>query len=133
MSFRCAFKVAPILVLLILFSFANAKKSAAVTKLQIGVKHKPESCELQAQKDYCLWVSSVYISCHSFMQGKLTDGTIFGNSFERGDPIEFELGSDQVIKGLFRLATAHSFLLKRGPLLICIMTRLLFVILDGVQ
>ncbi|CAI0426384.1 unnamed protein product, partial [Linum tenue] len=33
------------------------------------------------------------------LQGKLTDGTVFDSSFERGDPIEFELGSGQVIKG----------------------------------
>ncbi|KAK4482974.1 hypothetical protein RD792_010148 [Penstemon davidsonii] len=31
--------------------------------------------------------------------GKLTDGTVFDSSFERGDPIEFELGSGQVIQG----------------------------------
>ncbi|MCL7038587.1 hypothetical protein MKW94_006592 [Papaver nudicaule] len=31
--------------------------------------------------------------------GSLTDGTVFDSSFERGDPIEFELGSGQVIKG----------------------------------
>lgn len=34
-----------------------------------------------------------------FYQGKLTDGTVFDSSYERGDPIEFELGSGQVIKG----------------------------------
>nr|KAJ0194101.1 hypothetical protein LSAT_V11C800437450 [Lactuca sativa] len=33
------------------------------------------------------------------MIGKRTDGTIFDSSFERGDPIEFELGTGQVIKG----------------------------------
>lgn len=32
-------------------------------------------------------------------QGKLTDGTVFDSSFERGDPFEFKLGSGQVIKG----------------------------------
>ena len=32
-------------------------------------------------------------------QGQLTDGTVFDSSFERGDPIEFELGSGHVIKG----------------------------------
>lgn len=37
---------------------------------------------------------------HSSWQGKLTDGTVFDSSFERGDPIEFELGSGQVIKGI---------------------------------
>lgn len=34
-----------------------------------------------------------------FFQGKLTDGTVFDSSFERGNPIDFELGSGQVIKG----------------------------------
>ncbi|KAE8692132.1 Peptidyl-prolyl cis-trans isomerase FKBP2 [Hibiscus syriacus] len=33
------------------------------------------------------------------LRGKLTAGTVFDSSFERGDPIEFELGSGQVIKG----------------------------------
>lgn len=54
----------------------------------------------------------VYKSCHSFLQGKLTDGTVFDSSFERGDPIEFELGSGQVIKGLCALTTTHCFLQK---------------------
>jgi len=39
---------------------------------------------------------------HGFLhllQGSLTYGTIFDSSFERGDPIEFEIGSGQVIKG----------------------------------
>ncbi|PPS18606.1 hypothetical protein GOBAR_AA01993 [Gossypium barbadense] len=108
MRFSRALKVAPILLLLlILFTFANAKKSADVTQLQIGVKHKPKSCEFQAHKgdrikvhyrgiDLDSFVGVLY--CHKWM-GKLTDGTVFDSSFERGDPIEFELGSGQVIKG----------------------------------
>ncbi|KAE8675165.1 Peptidyl-prolyl cis-trans isomerase FKBP15-2 [Hibiscus syriacus] len=71
MNISCALKlkVSPIVLLLVLFSLANAKKSGVVTELQIGVK------------------------------GKLIDGTNFYSSFERGDPVEFELGSGQVIKG----------------------------------
>ncbi|XVF81250.1 hypothetical protein PTKIN_Ptkin15bG0140700 [Pterospermum kingtungense] len=90
MSFSCALKVASVLLLLILFTFASAKKSGDVTELQIGVKHKPTTCEFQAHK-------GDRIKVH--YRGKLTDGTVFDSSFERGDPIEFELGSGQVIKG----------------------------------
>ncbi|XVE63537.1 hypothetical protein DITRI_Ditri07aG0027800 [Diplodiscus trichospermus] len=35
---------------------------------------------------YLLWLIAV-------ANGKLTDGTVFDSSFERGDPIEFELGA----------------------------------------
>lgn len=44
----------------------------------------------------------------SFLQGKLTDGTVFDSSFERGDPIEFELGSGQVIPGVLQLHRSNS-------------------------
>ncbi|XP_002534360.3 peptidyl-prolyl cis-trans isomerase FKBP15-1 [Ricinus communis] len=81
---------ASIFLFLVLFGLVSAKKSGDVTELQIGVKHRPESCELQAHK-------GDRIKVH--YRGKLTDGTVFDSSFERGDPIEFELGSGQVIKG----------------------------------
>ncbi|PWA88995.1 FK506- and rapamycin-binding protein [Artemisia annua] len=79
-----------LLILLIAATFVSAKKTADVTELQIGVKFKPTSCEIQAHK-------GDRIKVH--YRGKLTDGTVFDSSFERGDPIEFELGSGQVIKG----------------------------------
>ncbi|CAK9188581.1 unnamed protein product [Ilex paraguariensis] len=90
MSFSCVMNAAPILFLLVLAALVSAK-SGDVKELQIGVKYKPESCEIQAHK-------GDRIKVH--YRGKLTDGTVFDSSFERGDPIEFELGSGQVIKGV---------------------------------
>ncbi|PIA35900.1 hypothetical protein AQUCO_03400055v1 [Aquilegia coerulea] len=90
MKFCNLFTLASVLTLFILIATVAAKKSGDVTSLQIGVKHKPASCDIQAHK-------GDRIKVH--YRGKLTDGTVFDSSFERGDPIEFELGSGQVIKG----------------------------------
>ncbi|KAF5193427.1 Peptidyl-prolyl cis-trans isomerase [Thalictrum thalictroides] len=90
MKFCNLFTVASVLTVCILIATVAAKKSGDVTSLQIGVKHKPASCDIQAHK-------GDRIKVH--YRGKLTDGTVFDSSFERGDPIEFELGSGQVIKG----------------------------------
>ncbi|KAL0692460.1 hypothetical protein Bca4012_059640 [Brassica carinata] len=54
------------------------------------LRFKPKTCEIKAHK-------GDRIKVH--YRGKLTDGTVFDSSFERGDPFEFKLGSGQVIKG----------------------------------
>ncbi|XAR58764.1 Peptidylprolyl isomerase [Bertholletia excelsa] len=90
MSFSCASKAVSLLLLLILATLVSAKESGDVTELQIGVKYKPKSCDIQAHK-------GDRVKVH--YRGKLTDGTVFDSSFERGDPIEFELGRGQVIQG----------------------------------
>uniref|UniRef100_A0A6M2FA22 peptidylprolyl isomerase n=1 Tax=Populus davidiana TaxID=266767 RepID=A0A6M2FA22_9ROSI len=90
MGFNCASKATAIFLLLSVSTLVSAKKSGDVKELQIGVKYKPETCEVQAHKGDSIKVH---------YRGKLTDGTVFDSSFERGDPIAFELGSGQVIKG----------------------------------
>ncbi|KAJ7961617.1 Peptidylprolyl isomerase [Quillaja saponaria] len=92
MNFSRAMEAAPVFFSLffLLILVVSANKSGDVTELQIGVKHKPQSCDLKAHK-------GDRVKVH--YRGKLTDGTVFDSSFERENPIEFELGTGQVIKG----------------------------------
>lgn len=66
------------------------KAEQRVTELGIGVKFKPEVCELKAHKGDL--VSVHYI-------GRLSDGTQFENSYDRRQPLDFKLGTGSVIKG----------------------------------
>lgn len=54
------------------------------------MQHKPSECATKAQ-------AGDKVSVH--YEGRLTDGTVFDSSYERGDPISFGLGGGQVIKG----------------------------------
>ncbi|GMH32445.1 hypothetical protein BSKO_00279 [Bryopsis sp. KO-2023] len=65
-------------------------KEKDATSLQIGVKFKPESCPMKAQKG-----DQVYVH----YKGMLTDGEEFDNSYKRDEPIDFKLGSGMVIRG----------------------------------
>lgn len=60
-------------------------------KLHIGIKKRAENCERQAKKGDSL---------HMHYRGSLKDGgTEFDNSYKRGQPLIFTLGTGQVIKG----------------------------------
>ncbi|CAA7023724.1 unnamed protein product [Microthlaspi erraticum] len=90
MSSASAMKAVGVFVLLSALTLAYAKISADVKELQIGVKFKPQKCDIQAH-------TGDKIGVH--YKGMLTDGSVFDSSYDRGDPIEFKLGAGEVIPG----------------------------------
>lgn len=58
--------------------------------------------------NFCL-SRSYKLKIHLSLQGKLTDGTVFDSSFERNNPIDFELGGGQVIKGKQTATNSSSY------------------------
>lgn len=68
-----------------------AEPKQNVGKLHIGIKKRADNCERQAQKGDSL---------HMHYRGSLKDGgSEFDNSYKRGQPLIFTLGTGQVIKG----------------------------------
>ncbi|KAJ8427168.1 hypothetical protein Cgig2_024700 [Carnegiea gigantea] len=67
-----------------------AESRMATPWLPARITYKPPSCEIKAN-------TGDRIKLH--YRGQLTDGTVFGSTYETADPVEFELGSEDVIQG----------------------------------
>ena len=85
-----AFFVCIISTLVELVDNNDSKSNLKVKKLQIGIKKRIEGCEVKSKKGDVL---------HMHYKGMLEDGTEFDNSYKRGEPLSFTLGSGQVIRG----------------------------------
>ncbi|OAV91597.1 hypothetical protein PTTG_04247 [Puccinia triticina 1-1 BBBD Race 1] len=77
-----------ILLLALIQSFALA--SEPKKQLQIGVKYKPDKCDIKTQ-------NGDHLSMH--YTGTLESGEKFDSSRDRDQPFEFTLGKKQVIAG----------------------------------
>ncbi|WFD28566.1 peptidylprolyl isomerase [Malassezia nana] len=78
------------LVVCWLFLLALVYAREPPTKLRIGVKARPEKCEVKSRDGQKLYMHYT---------GYLWDGTKFDSSLDRGQPFAFTLGEGMVIKG----------------------------------
>lgn len=83
----------------LLHTFFRSRRLSAILRLEIVTKDIKNVPLLDTD-------STCRLLPH--LQGQLTDGTVFDSSFERGEPIEFQLGSGQVIKGTLKLVVLMS-------------------------
>ena len=74
----------------LLLVVAVAQAAEDNTKLRISTLSKPEECTQTAKNGDLL---------RMHYRGTLEDGTVFDESYKRGQPFEFVLGSGMVIRG----------------------------------
>eukprot|EP00894_Picocystis_sp_ML_P001785 jgi/Pico_ML_1/52302/g3029.t1 len=78
-------------ILVSLLALAGAMAAEKdVAELQIGIKHKPETCDRKIEK---LDKVSIHYT------GKLVDGKVFDSSYKREEPLKFVIGNGAVIQG----------------------------------
>ena len=89
-------KTRSLLLLLVIALFASlvnvhhCAKYDNIKNLQVGIKHRPETCDRKVKDGDTIKVHYT---------GKLTNGEEFDSSIPRGEPFSFRVGAGMVIKG----------------------------------